>query len=172
MTVFCRAPIRKRLLSPWVIVTTCLCILTSKVLKSPETRFFMWVCHQRITFAAQRDTPRHCAFVCVCILSCLRRAFIPDLLYPYKSTRHPLMITTHHQHSVSPSWSTLFSQIPLKDYSQVPSASPAWLSSASHIDRKKLVYLPIGKKEAKKNNLKTFYPCVKSICLISVANIR
>lgn len=90
------------------------------------------------TFVPQRDMGSlHITVCCACVrvLACLRSAFIPDMLYPNKSARHPLMITTHHQHSMSPSWSTLFSPIPLEDYSLLPPALPAWLSSTSHIDR-------------------------------------
>lgn len=131
------------------------------------------MCHRQFAFILPRDMVSlhvivYC--VCVCVLACFRGAFIPDLLYPNKSARHPLMITTHHRHSVSPSWSTLFSPIPLEDYSRVPPALPVWLSSTSHIDRANikhcffLAYLPTGKKRRKKNH-KTFYACVKSICL-------
>lgn len=69
------------------------------------------------------------------LLARFTSAFIPDLLYLNKSTRHPLMITTHYQHSTGPSWSTLFSPIPLEDYRRVPPASPVQLSSRSHIGR-------------------------------------
>lgn len=107
----------------WQLVTICLSMLASTALTSMK-RVFLWQTRCLAT-----------SLCCVYVLACLRSAFIPDLLYPNKSTRHPLMITTHHRHSVSPSWSTLFSPIPLEDYSRVPPASPAWLSSTSHIDR-------------------------------------
>lgn len=133
------------------------------------------MCHQQFTFVLLSDMVSLQIIMCimfVCVLACLRSAFIPDLLYPNKSACHPLMITTHHQHSVIPSWSTLFSPIPLEDYSRVPPALPAWLSSTSHIDRAniKRVFrfnfsrLTACKKKYEKYH-KTFYPCVKSICL-------
>lgn len=92
------------------LVTTSLCIHALKVLTSPK-RMFSW-----LTFVVQRDAvSRHIFLHCVgvCVLACFRSAFIPDLLYPNKSARHLLMITTHHRHSVSPSWSTLFSPNPI-----------------------------------------------------------
>lgn len=121
------------------------------------------------SYYRERDTSLHIVRAC---LHAFRSAFIPDMLYPNKSSRHSLMITTHHRHSVSPSWSTLFSPIPLEDYSRVPPASLAWLSSTSHIDRTNikhcffLAYLPTVKKKRKKKKItKLFHPCVKSICL-------
>lgn len=139
-------------------------------LASECQRMFSWVCHQQFTLVLLRDVASlRIAVCCACarVPARLRSAFVPDVLYPNKSTRRPLMITTHHRHSVRPSWSTLFSPIPLEDYSRVPPASPAWLSSSSHIDRANikhcffLAYLPADKK--KKHE--TFHPCVKSICL-------
>lgn len=117
----------------------------------------------------------HRAPYCVNLLARFRSAFIPDLLYPNKSTRHPLMITTHYQHSTGPSWSTLFSPIPLEDYRRVPPAAPVQLSSRSHIGRANIKHFfswpiyPLAKCVEVGGwvlgDHKTFYPCVKSICL-------
>lgn len=108
------------------------------------------VCHQHFSFVLLRGMVSLC--IVLCKSACFRSAFIPDLLYPNKSTHHPLMITTHYQHSTGRSWSTLFSQIPLEDYRRVPPASPVQLSSRRHIGRGNikhfffLAYLPTGKK--------------------------
>lgn len=114
--------------------------------------------------------PRHVYCVCERVHACLRSAFIPDLLFPNKNARRPLMLTTHRRHSVSPSWSTLFSPIPLEDYSRVPPASPAWLSSTSHIDRANIKHcfflgLFTHRQRRRRKNHKTFHLWVKSICL-------
>lgn len=102
----------------------------------------------------------------------LRSAFIPDVLFPNKSVRHPLMITTHHRHSVSPSWSTLFSPpIPLEDYSRVPPASPCMVIKHEPYwqgEHQTLFFLGLftrRQKEEKNRITKLLYPRVKSICL-------
>lgn len=119
--------------------------------------------HQHLC-AIHRVTSMRVVFVFMLLF--LRTLFIPDLLCPNKSACHPLMINNHQRHRMSPSWSTLFSPILLKDYSRVPPALPAWLSSTSHIDRANIKRCLFTHRQKRREiNHKTFIPWVKSICL-------
>lgn len=156
----------------WQLVTTHLCMLASEC-----QRILLWACHQRFTLVPLRDT-RSLHIIVYCDGAAraserrLRSAFIPDVLFPNKSVRHPLMITTHHRHSVSPSWSTLFSPpIPLEDYSRVPPASPCMVIKhepywqGEHQTQFFLGLFTRRQKEEKNRITKLLYPRVKSICL-------
>lgn len=156
----------------WQLVTTHLCMLASEC-----QRIFLWACHQRFTLweteTRHEVSAHHCVlWWCHASELRLRSAFIPDVLFPNKSVRHPLMITTHHRHSVSPSWSTLFSPpIPLEDYSRVPPASPCMVIKHEPYwqgEHQTLFFLGLftrRQKEEKNRITKLLYPRVKSICL-------
>lgn len=165
--------------SKHIILKLCHCVIV-------ESQHVASKCHklferrpQQFAFTLHRGVAHIVVHgACACVHACMsqkcfhsRRALS---LPPNKSTRHPLMITTHHQHSMSPSWSTLFPPtIPLEDYSLLPrlhgyqarailtgqTSNIVFLGLFTHWQKKK------RRRKEKKKNEKTFYPCVKSIRL-------